>query len=57
MNATRVGGVVMYPMPKLEPLAVKASYAYTVTGRNVGQSSTVTFGWSYQFDLLGRPTP
>jgi hypothetical protein len=57
MNALRVGGVVMYPLPKLAPLAVRASYAYTVTGRNVGQSNTVSLGLVYRFHLLGRPTP
>jgi hypothetical protein len=57
MNALRVGGVVMYPLPKLAPLAVRASYAYAVTGRNVGQSHTVSLGLVYRFYLLGRPTP
>jgi hypothetical protein len=57
MNALRVGGVVMYPLPKLAPLAVRASYAHTVSGRNVGQSHTVSFGLVYRFALLGRPTP
>ena len=57
MNALRVGGVVMWPLPKLAPLAVRASYAHTVTGRNVGQSHTVSLGLVYRFYLLGRPTP
>ena len=57
MNALRVGGVVMWPLPKLAPLAVRASYAHTVTGRNVGQSQTVSLGLVYRFYLLGRPTP
>lgn len=57
MNATRIGAMGMYPIPKLEALAVNASYAYTVSGRNVGQSSTVTFGLSYQFGIWGRPKP
>jgi hypothetical protein len=57
MNALRVGGVVMYPLPKLAPLAVRAAYAHTVTGRNVGQSRTVSLGLVYRFHLLGRPTP
>jgi hypothetical protein len=57
MNATRVGGVVMYPLPKLAPLAVRASYAYTILGRNVGQSQTVSIGVTYRFHLFGRPTP
>jgi hypothetical protein len=57
MNATRIGAMGMYPIPKLEALAVNGSYAYTVSGRNVGQSSTVTFGLSYQFGIWGRPKP
>jgi hypothetical protein len=57
MNATRVGGVVMYPLPKLAPLAVRASYAYTIAGRNVGQSTTLTVGLVYRFHVFGRPTP
>lgn len=57
MNATRIGAMGMYPIPKLEALAVNASYAYTVSGRNVGQSSTVTFGLSYQLGIWGRPKP
>ena len=57
MNALRVGGVVMYPLPKLAPLAVRASYAHTVTGRNVGQAHTVSLGLVYRFALFGRPTP
>ena len=48
-NATRVGGVVMYPIPKLSPLAVKVAYAYTVLGRNVGQSKTFSAGLTYRF--------
>jgi hypothetical protein len=57
MNATRVGGVVMYPLPKLAPLAVRASYAYTILGRNVGQAQTVSIGLTYRFHLFARPTP
>jgi hypothetical protein len=48
-NAFRIGGVVMYPIPKLAPLAVKVSYAYTVMGRNVGQSKTFSAGVTYRF--------
>jgi hypothetical protein len=48
-NAARVGGVVMYPIPKLAPLAVKVAYAYTIMGRNVGQSKTFSAGITYRF--------
>ena len=57
MNALRVGGVVMCPLPKLAPLSVRVSYASTVLGRNVGQSDTVSVGLMYRFHLFGRPTP
>jgi hypothetical protein len=57
MNAMRVGGVVMYPLPKLAPLAVRVAYAHTVSGRNVGQSNTVSLGLMYRFHVYGRPTP
>jgi hypothetical protein len=56
MNAVRVGGVVMAPLPKLAPLAVRVSYAHTVTGRNVGQSNTFGVGLMYRFAFLGSPT-
>lgn len=48
-NALRVGGVAMYPIPKLAPLAIKVAYAYTVLGRNVGQSKTLSAGLTYRF--------
>jgi hypothetical protein len=50
MNASKLGAMVMYPIPKLQRLAVQASYAYVLTGRNVGQSQTFTTGVFY---LLG----
>jgi len=49
MNATRVGVTAMYPVPKLPPLALQFAYAYTVTGRNVGQAHTFTTGLLYLF--------
>jgi hypothetical protein len=56
MNSSRLGGLVMYPIPRLEDLAVQVSYAYTLAGRNVGRSSTVTTGLSYTLHFLGRTT-
>lgn len=49
MNFSRVGGQVMAPVPYLENLVVQLGYAYTIDGRNVGQSSTVTAGLLFQF--------
>ena len=48
MNFSKVGGMGMYPIPKL-PLSVQLSYAYTVKGRNVGQATTFTAGLLYLF--------
>jgi hypothetical protein len=57
MNADRIGGMVMWALPKkLRFLSVQGSYAYTLRGRNVGQASTVTGGVMYTLPLHGRPT-
>lgn len=47
MNFSKVGGMVMYPIPKLGGLAAQAAYAYTLNGRNVGQANTFTVGLLY----------
>ena len=44
MNFSKVGAMVMYPIPKLRSLAFQLAYAYTVDGRNVGQANTFTIG-------------
>jgi hypothetical protein len=49
MNFSKVGGMVMAPLPKLENLVVQLGYTYTIDGRNVGQSSSVTAGLLFQF--------
>lgn len=54
MNFSRVGGMVMTPLPKLRDLYVNVGYAYTIDGRNVGQSSTYSAGVFYKFHFLGR---
>jgi len=56
MNFSRVGGLLMAPVPKLRDLAFQFSYAYTIDGRNVGQATTITGGLTYTFHFLGRPT-
>ena len=56
MNFSKVGGMLMAPVPFLRDLALHASYMYTLDGRNVGQSTTVTAGVSYRFHFLGRNT-
>jgi len=47
MNAIRVGATVMYYLPKPKGLAVRGSAAYTVDGRNMGQSQTFMGGLMY----------
>jgi hypothetical protein len=50
MNVSRLGAMVMYPIPKLRRLAFQFSYWHVVAGRNVGKSQTFTTGFFY---LLG----
>lgn len=59
MNFSKVGAMVMYPLPvpKLRNLAVQGAYAYIVDGRNVGQATTWTFGVMYTLPFGGRPMP
>ena len=56
MDFIKLGGMAMYPVPKLNPLAFQFSYAYTVTGRNVGQAHAVTIGLLYTFNSGRSPT-
>ena len=49
MNASRVDGVVMYTLPKTKDLSVRLTATYTVSGRNVGQATTLTGGLLYTF--------
>lgn len=53
MNFSKVGGMLMTPLPKFRNLHVHAAYAYTIDGRNVGQASTITTGLLYRFHLGG----
>jgi hypothetical protein len=57
MNVDRVGGMVMWSLPKkLRFLSVQGTYIHTVRGRNVGQASTITGGVMYTLPFHGRPT-
>jgi hypothetical protein len=44
--SSKVGGVVMYPLPirRLRSTSFRLEYSHVVDGRNVGQSNTVTIG-------------
>jgi len=55
VNFSKVGGLVMYPIPKFRNLVFQATYGYTIDGRNVGQSSTFTTGLLYRFHFPGSP--
>jgi hypothetical protein len=57
MNFSKVGAMLMTPVPKLRNLRAHVAYAYTVDGRNVGQASTVTAGVFYLFHFHGSATP
>ncbi len=49
MNFSKVGVLVMYYLPALPELALRASGSYTVYGRNVGESTTLLVGVLYTF--------
>lgn len=51
MNFGKLGAMVMYYIPQVKNLAVRGQYTYTVTGRNVGQSSAYLFGVLYTFNF------
>ena len=47
MNASRVDALAMYYVPRPKNLAVHLGATYTVSGRNVGQSTTLLAGLLY----------
>ena len=51
MNATTAGVNLKYVLPSLPQLSIVAGGMYTVTGRNVGQATTVYGSFFYVFDL------
>ncbi len=57
--ASRVGGMVMHPLPtrKLKSLRLRLEYSYVVSGRNVGQSSTVALGLFETLSFRRRRNP
>jgi hypothetical protein len=54
MNFSRVGGMAMYPVPKVRTVAFYFSLAHTISGRNVGQATTVAAGLLYSYASHGR---
>jgi hypothetical protein len=55
MNFSKIGALVMYYLPKPKHLAVRGSFAYTVAGRNVGQSTTLMAGLLYTISFAKQP--
>jgi len=49
MNASKVGGLIMYYLPWPKYLAVRLTGNYVVAGRNVGQTTSLTGGLMYTF--------
>ena len=49
MNYSKVDGEVVYFLPKLKDLSVRAMGTYSVSGRNVGQGTTLRAGLLYVF--------
>jgi Putative MetA-pathway of phenol degradation len=54
MNYGKVGALLMYYLPKPKNLAVRASFSYTLDGRNVGQSTTLMGGLLYTFHFASK---
>jgi hypothetical protein len=54
MNFSRVGAMAMYPIPKMKAVAIAASWAHTLDGRNVGQATTFSLGVLYSHASHGR---
>jgi hypothetical protein len=53
MNFTRVGGGIHYFFPFVPGMGVIVQGSKILTGRNVGQSTVITAGLTYQFGLWG----
>lgn len=51
MDSSRIDAQVQYSLPRWPDLAAKAAASYTVSGRNVGQATTLTAGLLYTFQF------
>jgi hypothetical protein len=54
MNFSRIGAMLMAPIPKVRRLSGQVAYGYTVSGRNVGQATSVTAGLMYTMPARRR---
>jgi hypothetical protein len=57
MNATAAGVNLKYVLPPLPELSIVAGGMYTISGRNVGQSTTIYGSLFYVFDLSKKTKP
>jgi hypothetical protein len=57
MNATRVGVGFKHTLKTVRGLEVTGGAMYTVAGRNMGQSTTITGGIFYLMNLSGKNKP
>jgi len=57
INFSKIGGLIMYPLPipGLRNLAAQFQYGYVFDGRNVGQSMTYTTALMYTVRFPGSP--
>lgn len=53
-NFTKIGAMAMYPIPKINAVAFQFAVAHVLDGRNVGQSTTLTFAFLYSRAHRGR---
>jgi hypothetical protein len=51
MNFSKVGAFIMYYVPKVKGLGIRAGGTLTVDGRNVGNATTVQAGLLYIIDF------
>lgn len=56
MNFAKTGVTLMYYVPKVKNLAVRGATTFTVAGRNVGQSTTITGGVLYTLHFAKTTT-
>ena len=56
MNFSKLGALMMVPVPGLPTLAGQVSWAWIPAGRNVGQSTMFTTGVVYRLPFGRRPT-
>jgi hypothetical protein len=54
MLFTRIGANAQYFIPFIPGLGIVGQWSQVLTGRNVGQSTAITAGLTYQFGLWGK---